>query len=149
MAQRNRTEPEPRSSARTLLKQRETFGREELSKPKPRTARTVPGQNCYQTELGPSWILWGCSFFFRGQALGQMSICKCMWTGLVRSGPEGGGDAFAVPDSQPPIWGHQKGVAPICSDLLRFLPICSEVLPEQIRTNQGNPFCRPLLQAPE
>ena len=29
---------------------------------------------------------------------------------------------------------------PICSDLLRFLPICSDLFSEQIRTNQGNPF---------
>ena len=34
------------------------------------------------------------------------------------------------------------GNAPICSDLdlLRFLPICSDLFSEQIRTNQGNPF---------
>ena len=32
------------------------------------------------------------------------------------------------------------GNTPICSDLLRFLPICSDLLTEQIRTNQGDPF---------
>ena len=32
------------------------------------------------------------------------------------------------------------GNTPICSDLFRFLPICSDLLSEQIRTNQGNPF---------
>ena len=35
---------------------------------------------------------------------------------------------------------------PICSDLLRFLPICFQNKPEQIRET---PFCRPLLQVPE
>ena len=31
--------------------------------------------------------------------------------------------------SEPPAWGHQKGVTPICSDLPipRFLPICSDL----------------------
>ena len=77
--------------------------------------------------------------------------------------------------SEPPIWGQQKGVTPICSDLfrfarflpicsdlrslfsgmprflpicsdlLRFLPICSDLFSEQIRET---PFCRPLLQIP-
>ena len=37
-----------------------------------------------------------------------------------------------------------QGNSPICSDLLRFRPICSNLFSEQIRTNQGNPFCRPL-----
>ena len=32
------------------------------------------------------------------------------------------------------------GNAPISSDLFRFLPICSDLILEQIRTNQGNPF---------
>ena len=32
------------------------------------------------------------------------------------------------------------GNTPICSDLLCFLPICSNLFSEQIRTNQGNPF---------
>ena len=32
------------------------------------------------------------------------------------------------------------GNALICSDLFRFLPICSDLFSEQIRTNQGNPF---------
>ena len=69
--------------------------------------------------------------------------------------------------SEPPIWGRQNGVTPmcsdlfdfprflpicsdlrslfsgiprfvlICSDLLRFLPICSDLF---FRTDQGNPF---------
>ena len=38
------------------------------------------------------------------------------------------------------------GNAPICSDLLRFLPICSDLFSEQIRET---PFCRPLLQIPD
>ena len=32
--------------------------------------------------------------------------------------------------SEPPVWGHQKGVTPICSNLFRFprfLPICSDL----------------------
>ena len=40
------------------------------------------------------------------------------------------------------IWGRQKGVAPICSDLLHFLPICSDLFSQQIRET---PFFRPLL----
>ena len=63
--------------------------------------------------------------------------------------------------SEPPVWVHQKGVTPICSDFpnfFRFLPICvpcfleypdlfrfvpiapisSDLFSEQIRTNQGN-----------
>ena len=75
--------------------------------------------------------------------------------------------------SEPPVWGRQKGVTPICSDLFRFLPICSDLhslfsgIPrfvpicsvffrlvpicfqnksEQIRET---PFCRPLLQIPD
>ena len=76
--------------------------------------------------------------------------------------------------SEPPlVWGRQKGVTPICFDLLRFLPICSDLrsllsgMPrfvpicsdsfrfvlicfqnksEQIRETT---FCRPLLQVRE
>ena len=78
--------------------------------------------------------------------------------------------------SNPPVWGHQKGVTPICSncpvffgfvpicvpcfleypDLFRFVPICSDFFrfvpicfqnkSEQIREI---PFCRPLLQFPD
>ena len=36
--------------------------------------------------------------------------------------------------SEPPIWGRQKGVTPICSDLFRFprfLPICSDLRSSQ------------------
>ena len=36
----------------------------------------------------------------------------------------------AFPESEPPIWGRQKGVTPICSGLFRFprcLPICSNL----------------------
>ena len=61
--------------------------------------------------------------------------------------------------NRPPEGGHQKGVTPICSDSFRFshilslgiprFPISSDLLPEQIRTNQGTPFCRPLSQVPE
>ena len=36
--------------------------------------------------------------------------------------------------------------APVCSDLLRFLPICFQNKSEQIRET---PFCRPLLQVPD
>ena len=36
--------------------------------------------------------------------------------------------------------GFARLVFGICSDLLRFLPICSDLFSEQIRTNQGNPF---------
>ena len=76
----------------------------------------------------------------------------------------------------PPVWGHQKAVTPVCSDLFRFprfLPICSDLhslfsgIPrfvpicsdlirflticfqnksEQIRES---PFCRPILQFPD
>ena len=35
-------------------------------------------------------------------------------------------------DSEPPIWGRQKGVTPICSDLFRFLPICAPGVRESI-----------------
>ena len=34
----------------------------------------------------------------------------------------------------------------MCSDLLRFAPICSDSFSEQIRET---PFCRPLLQVPD
>ena len=78
--------------------------------------------------------------------------------------------------SEPPIWGRQKGVSPICSDLFRFprfLPICSDLrslfsgMPRfvpicsdllrflqicfQNKSGQirETPFCRPLLQIPE
>ena len=70
--------------------------------------------------------------------------------------------------SDPPVWGHQEGVTPIvpiCSDfpvffrfveicvpcflqypdLLRSLPICSDLLRFVFRTNEGNPL---LLQVP-
>ena len=76
--------------------------------------------------------------------------------------------------SEPPIWGRQKGVTPICSDFpvffrfvpicapcfreypdffrfvpicsvfFRFVPICFQNKSEQIRKT---PFCRPLLQS--
>ena len=44
-----------------------------------------------------------------------------------------------------PDRGRQEGVSPICSDLLRFLPICSDLFSEQSRTKQGNlrPFNPP------
>ena len=64
-----------------------------------------------------------------------------------------------MPFSEPPIWGWQKGVVPICSDffrfaflvcgntpicsdLFRFAPISSNLFREPIRTDQGisNPF---------
>ena len=75
--------------------------------------------------------------------------------------------------SEPPIWGQQKGVTlicsdlfrfprflpicfrfallvfrstPICSALLRFVPICFQNKSEHIRETPG---CRPLLQIPE
>ena len=73
--------------------------------------------------------------------------------------------------SEPPLWGRQKGVAPICfdfpvffrfvpislfsgrlrfvpscSDFFRFVPICFQNKSEQIRET---PFCRPLLQVPD
>ena len=54
------------------------------------------------------------------------------------------------------MWGRQKGITPICSelrflpicvpcfqeyhDLFRFAPISSDLVSDQIRTNQGNPF---------
>ena len=74
--------------------------------------------------------------------------------------------------SEPPLWGRQKGVTPIssdlfrfprfvpicapcfwefvpiCSDLFRFLPICSDLFSEQIRTNQGNPFLPTPFESP-
>ena len=69
--------------------------------------------------------------------------------------------------SELPVWGRQKGVGPICTDLpvffrfallvvrnapicsddfFRFLPISFRNKSEQIRET---PFCRPLLQVPE
>ena len=62
------------------------------------------------------------------------------------------GKKFGAPDLE-----LAEGVTPICSDFLRFLPICSDLcslflgiprfvpicsdlLSEQIRTNQGSPF---------
>ena len=38
--------------------------------------------------------------------------------------------------------------APICSDLLLFLPICSDLFSEQIGTDQGNSFLPTPLQSP-
>ena len=38
------------------------------------------------------------------------------------------------------------GNTPISSDLFRFLPICSDLISEQI---SETPFCRPLLQIPD
>ena len=68
--------------------------------------------------------------------------------------------------SEPPIWGRQRGLTPICSDFpvffgfallvfwktpicstfFRFVPMCYQ---SKIRANQGNPFLPPLSQIPE
>ena len=44
--------------------------------------------------------------------------------------------------SEPPIWGRQKGILPICSDLFLVAntPISSVLFRFVFRTNQGNPF---------
>ena len=48
-----------------------------------------------------------------------------------------------------PVFGNAPISSDLCSDLFRFLPTCSVLFSEQIRTNRETPSSRPLLQIPE
>ena len=100
-----------------------------------------------------------------GAGRGIPAVLAMSW---YSRGP-GAGVGGGVLVSEPPVWGHRKGVTPICSvcsdfpvffrfaflvfwntpicsDLLRFVPICFQNKSEEIRET---PFCRPLVQIPD